>query len=220
MRLPLAAALAAALAFPARGADNADPGGSSMGSLIMGSWRQAEREGHSKFCFTGLSVGMNVFHKARIGGSAKENERLSGYYNAVTTHFKAPGLPAFSVLVHEPNGTGPTDPTFPLYHYMKHIDGDTVIGHRECIANLEVDYAKAVGVAAKMGLITGSGNSQSLELRRASGPEEPGWSDKALRGRTYWLVRETVKGRVTEYFVDALTGKPVRKPSSRPARPK
>lgn len=220
MRIPLAAALGLALALGARAANNADPGGSSMGSLIMGSWKQAEREGHSNFCFTGLTVGMNVFHQARIGKDEKETAELSGYYNAVTTHFKAPNLPAFSVLVHEPNGKGPTDPTFPLYNYMKHIDGDDTIGHRECIGALEVDYARAVGIAAKMGLITSTGNSQTLELRMASGPEEPGWSDKKLRGKTYWLVMEIVKGRINEYYIDAITGKPLRKPSSRPVPPK
>lgn len=214
MRILLAAALA--LTLPAVAADNADPGGSSMGSLIMGSWKQAEYEGHSNFCFTGLTVRMNAYHEARIAKDEKERAELSGYYNAVTTHFMTPKLPLFSVEVDEPNGKGPTDPTFPLYNYRKHIDGDEGVGHRDCIGKLEVDYARAVGIAAKMGLITASGNSQYLELRMASGPGEPGWNDKKLRGKTYWLVMETVKGRINEYYIDALTGKPIRKPSSRP----
>lgn len=214
MRILLAAALA--LTLPAVAADNADPGGSSMGSLIMGSWKQAEYEGHKDFCFTGLTVRMNSYHEARIAKDEKERAELSGYYNAVTTHFMTPKLPLFSVEVEEPNGKGPSDPTFPLYNYRKHIDGDEGVGHRECIGKLEVDYARAVAVAAKMGLITASGNSQYLELRMASGPEEPGWGDKKLRGKTYWLVMETVKGRINEYYIDALTGKPIRKPSSRP----
>lgn len=206
-----------ALALSASAADNADPGGSTMGSLIMGSWKAAEREGFSDFCFTGLTIGMNMYHKSNFGSDKKDEARMSGYYNLVITHFKSAGKPAFSVEVHEPNGTGPNDPTFPLYHYMTHVDGDTVIGHRECIGDLEVDYARAVGLAAKMGLVTSSGGSQYLELRRASGPEEPGWSDPKLRGKTYWLVVETLKGRDKEYYIDALTGKPARKPATRDA---
>jgi len=216
MRLPLAAALLMALGLPARAGNNADPGSSSMGSLIMGSWRQAEQEGHSNFCFTGLTVSMNEYHNARIGASENERIRLSGYYNSVTTHFKTPKLPKFSVTVHEPNGKGPTDPTFHLSNYMKHIDGDEEPGHAECIPALEVDYPRAVGIAAKLGLITSSGNSQYLELRMATSPDEPGWSDKKLRGKTYWTVIETVKSRINEYYIDALTGKPLRKRASRP----
>lgn len=218
MRILTAAALA--LALSAGAADNADPGASTMASLVMGSWKQAEREGHKDFCFTGLTVGMNVYHKARMAANTKEEEEMSGYYNSVTTHFKAPSLPPFSVTVYEPNGRGPNDPTFPLYNYMSHIDGDEAVGHRECIAAFEVNYARAVGIAAKMGLIVSTGNEQALELRRASGPEEPGWSDKKLRGRTYWLVVESVKGRVNQYYIDALTGKPIRAPVSRPAAAK
>lgn len=204
-----------ALSVSASAADNADPGGSSMGSLIMGSWKAAEREGFSDFCFTGMTIGMNIFHKSNLGADKKDAARMSGYYNLVITHFKSAGKPRFSVEVHEPNGTGPNDPTFPLYHYMTHVDGDTVVGHRECIGELEVDFARAVGLAARMGLATSSGGSQYLELRRASDPEEPGWSDPKLRGRTYWLVVETIKGRDKEFYVDALTGKPVRKPIAR-----
>jgi hypothetical protein len=215
----LAFAFLALCAFPAtaRAAESADPGGSSMGSLIMGSWKQAELEGHSNFCFTGLTVGMNRFHRAQIAKDEKEREELSGYYNSVTTHFMTPKMPLFSVEVYEPNGKGPNDSTFPLYNYMKHIDGDETVGHRDCIGKLEVDYARAVGIAAKMGLVTAFGNSQYLELRMASGPGEPGWTDKKLRGRTYWLVMETINGVIHEYYIDALTGKPVRKPASRPA---
>jgi hypothetical protein len=188
-------------------ADNADPGGSSMDSLIMGSWKQAEHEGHKDFCFTGLAVSMNEYRHAAFGGTDKEIEAMSGYYNAVTTYFMTPKLPLFSVTVYEPNGKGPTDPTFPLYNYMLHIDGDGTIGHRDCIGKLEVDYPRAVGIAAKMGLITATGNSQYLELRMASGPDEPGWSEKKLRGKTYWMMGESVKGVFHEYYIDAMTGK-------------
>lgn len=217
--VPLAALLLLAVAFPARAKNNADPGGSGMGSLIMGSWKRAEHEGHSNFCFTGLTVGMNYYHNARIAKDEKERQELSGYYNRVVTHFKAPNVAKFSVEVHEPNGKGPTDSTFPLYNYIKHFDGESVIGHAECIGKLEVDYARAVSIAAKMGLITSSGSSQHLELRMASGPDEPGWSDKKLRGRTYWTVMEIVKGRVNEYYIDAITGKPLRQPARRRAVP-
>ena len=205
--LPLA--LAAALCPPARAADNADPGGSSMGSMIMGSWKQAEREGHADFCFTGLTIGMNFYRRAAIAKDDKEREQLSGYFNSVTVHFSTPKLPLFSVQVYEPNGKGPTDPTFPLYNYMKHIDGDQTIGHRDCIGKLEVDYAKALATAAKMGLVIGGGNTQYLELRMASGPSEPGWAVKKLRGKTYWFALEMVKRRSNEYYVDAVTGKPI-----------
>lgn len=210
--LPLA--LAAALCAPARAADNADPGGSGMGSLIMGSWKQAEREGHRDFCFTGLTIGMNFFRKAQIAKDDKEREQLSGYFNSVITHFSTPKMSLFSVQVYEPNGKGPTDPTFPLYNFMNHIDGDQTIGHRECIAKLEVDYGKALLAASKMGLVLAGGNSQYLELRLASGPAEPGWSIKKLRGKTYWFALELVKGRSNEYYIDALTGKALLKLSA------
>lgn len=180
-----------------------------MGSLIMGSWKQAQHEGHSDFCFTGLAVTMNAYHRSNFGSNAKESEEMSGYYNSVTTYFMTPNKPAFSITVYEPNGKGPNDPTFPLYNYMSHIDGDETIGHRECIGKLDVDYPRAVSIAAKMGLITATGNSQYLELRMASGPEEPGWSEKKLRGKTYWMVGESVKGVIHEYYIDAVTGKPL-----------
>lgn len=207
------------LAAPAFAADGADPGGSGMGSLIMGSWRQAEREGHKDFCFTGLAVAMNYYRKAELYANEKEREEMSGYYNAVTTFFKTPGRPRFSVQVYEPNGKGPSDPIFPLYNYMLRIDGDDTIGHAECIPMLEVSYTKALAIAAKRGLLLGEGNSQYLEARMASGPDEPGWSDKKLRGKTYWRVSETVKGGIKDYYIDALDGKELRKPTFRTEKP-
>ncbi|MBI2788015.1 MAG: hypothetical protein HYX59_04975 [Elusimicrobia bacterium] len=207
------------LAAPASAGENADPGGSGMGSLIMGSWKQAEREGHKDFCFTGLAVGMNHYRVAQLAANEKEKAEMSGYYNIVTTYFMTPGLPKFSVTVHEPNGKGPNDPIFPLYNYSLHIDGDETVGHARCIAKLEVSYAQAVGLAAKEGLVLGEGNSQFLELRMASDPSEPGWSDKRLRGKTYWMVAETIGDRVKQYYLDAVTGKVLRKPAYRAKKP-
>lgn len=207
------------LAAPASAGDNADPGGSGMGSLIMGSWKQAEREGHKDFCFTGLAVGMNHYRVAQLAANEKEKAEMSGYYNIVTTYFMTPGLPKFSVTVHEPNGKGPNDPIFPLYNYSLHIDGDETVGHAQCIAKLEVSYAQAVGLAAKEGLVLGEGNNQFLELRMASDPSEPGWGDKKLRGKTYWMVAETIGERVKQYYIDAVTGKVLRKPAYRAKKP-
>ena len=214
-RLALALTL---LAAPTQAGENADPGGSSMGSIIMGSWKEAEREGHKDFCFAGLAVGMNNYREAQLAANEKEKAEMSGYFKIVTTYFITPGLPKFSVTVREPNGKGPDDPIFPLYNYSVHIDGAETVGHAQCIAKLEVSYAQAVGLAAKEGLILAEGNSQFLELRMASDPSEPGWRDKKLRGKTYWLVAETIGGRVKEYYIDAVTGKVLRKPTARAAK--
>lgn len=149
---------------------------------------------------------MNLFHSSMLGGEANRKEE-SGYFNGVTAHFKAPARPRFSVQVNEPNGKGPNDPTFLLYHYMLRVDGDEAVGHSGCIADLEVSYTQALAAAVRMGLTLGEDNSQFLELRSARDRTEPGWKDRRLRGKTYWRVVESLKGRNNEYYVDAVTGK-------------
>lgn len=198
-------ALVVLLALPAV-AQKADPGGAGMNALILGAFDQAKREGQDGFCFAGLSVRFNLWHATALAATDEERAERSGYYNNWTLFFAAPGRPKFSVEVNEPNGKGPDDPTFPLYHYMHHVDGDENAGRRACLDDLKTHHGTAMTVAREHGFAPSGGAGLYIEPRRAAGPSEPGWERKFLRGKSYWAVYEKEgPGRV--WFVDALTGK-------------
>jgi hypothetical protein len=198
-------ALAALLALPAAG-QRASPGGAGMNALILGAFDQAKRDGHDGFCFAGLSVRVNQWREAQMAANDKERVERSGYYNNWMIFFAAPGKPKFSVEVNEPNGRGPDDPLFPLYHYMTRVDGDESAGRRACLDDLKTHHGTAMEAARAHGLPVSEGGMLYIELRRAGDPSEPGWERKYLRGKSYWAVYEA-EGPGRAWFVDALTGK-------------
>ncbi len=193
-------------------------------NLLLGAINFMRKEGHERACMSGMRAFLNDYTPEQ-----KDDPRSrAGSVNTFRYYFYSPDKPhKVSLEIRQPIGGGPYPPIGRYNEYDPHYVGEgktSVDGPIEksdvrdtCISEMAVDTDKAMAVAAANGLPLGTITEYRADLVRAAGPDEPDWKDKALRGKTFWLVAiaEPKMKTVREYIVDAVTGKFIKSRSVR-----
>ena len=181
---------------------------------------KALREGQSRWqadaCLAGIRLLYNTWENNNGPGAQ------SGSVNVFSFNFWSPSA-AECREVTTREAAGPKEPHNPF-------GGDSPFGQYEieparcaygtsCLSELSVDSPQAVRIAVKDGLLSGAHDSYHLELAGALDPGSPYWGSLSLRRRTFWIVSPFLslqKDRTGVRFIDAATGKILRRKPTRP----
>ena len=174
--------------------------------LVGGAVKAAHAQWDPDACLAGVDIDINLSKYSMPPGPK------TVYLNSFDFYFYRPdkAMPKYVVGINEALGAYLNNPAMPITYNLyegRVSDNPTarVAIDGSCVTEMSVDSGKALAIAVRNGLASDPAMRYRAVLRAAKETGSKHWTEPALAGRAFWIVRD--HGALLDYYIDAKTGR-------------